>query len=279
LGSEYIYIVYKTTNIINNKYYVGVHRQNKNDLEFDGYYGSGMLLRSAINKYGKENFIRETLFVFDKENDAYDKEAEIVNETFIQKNMVYNLCVGGGHPPTLSGSENYMYGKTHTEEARKKISEKRKGKSVSNETKKKISDSMKGENHPLFGKYGKNHPNYGKRHSEETKLILREKNKGKIMSDESKAKMSMKAKERLKNKENHWNYGKHHSEETKQKISESQRGEKGNFYGKQHSEESKQKMKKPKIKVVCPYCGKIGGLPVMKRFHFDKCKHKINTTI
>ena len=53
----------------------------------------------------------------------------------------------------------------------------------------------------------------------------------------------------------------------------------GNFYGKQHSEESKQKMKKPKIKVVCPYCGKIGGLPVMKRFHFDKCKHKINTTL
>ena len=35
------------------------------------------------------------------------------------------------------------------------------------------------------------------------------------------------------------------------------------------------KYKKPKEKVVCPHCGKIGGKPVMYRYHFDNCKNKI----
>jgi hypothetical protein len=29
----------------------------------------------------------------------------------------------------------------------------------------------------------------------------------------------------------------------------------------------------PKIKFTCPHCGKIGG-PILKRWHFDNCKHK-----
>ena len=32
------------------------------------------------------------------------------------------------------------------------------------------------------------------------------------------------------------------------------------------------KFKKPKERVICPHCGKEGGKPVMKRYHFDKCK-------
>jgi hypothetical protein len=30
--------------------------------------------------------------------------------------------------------------------------------------------------------------------------------------------------------------------------------------------------RKPKEKVKCPHCNKIGGKPVMKRYHFEKCK-------
>jgi hypothetical protein len=45
-------IIYKTTNIINGKYYVGKDINNS-----ESYLGSGVLLKRAIKKYGKENFI------------------------------------------------------------------------------------------------------------------------------------------------------------------------------------------------------------------------------
>lgn len=50
-------IIYKTTNLINNKSYVG---QSKHDND-KKYLGFGPLLKKAINKYGKENFIKETI--------------------------------------------------------------------------------------------------------------------------------------------------------------------------------------------------------------------------
>ena len=50
--------VYKTTNKVNNKIYVGKHKSNRFD---ENYLGSGVLLSSAIKKYGKENFITEVL--------------------------------------------------------------------------------------------------------------------------------------------------------------------------------------------------------------------------
>ena len=57
-----MFIVYKTSNLINNHYYIGVHKQS--GTSFDGYYGSGVGLKRAIEKYGKKNFVRETLFSF-----------------------------------------------------------------------------------------------------------------------------------------------------------------------------------------------------------------------
>ena len=67
------YIVYKTTNLINNKIYIGVHRTNID--RFYLYFGCGCYKKdqkkkvttgfpAALRKYGWKNFKRETLFVF-----------------------------------------------------------------------------------------------------------------------------------------------------------------------------------------------------------------------
>ena len=49
-------IIYKTTNLVNQKYYIG--KDQKNNPE---YLGSGLALNRAIKKYGRENFIKEIL--------------------------------------------------------------------------------------------------------------------------------------------------------------------------------------------------------------------------
>ena len=100
------YIVYLTINKKNKKIYVGVHG-TKTD-KFDEYLGCGVYankpatykkskttFQCAVNKYGPDSFIRVTLRTFDNENDAYDLEEKIVNESFIKRSDVYNMVVGG----------------------------------------------------------------------------------------------------------------------------------------------------------------------------------------
>lgn len=101
------YIVYQTVNKINNKIYIGVHGTETPD-EFDGYLGNGISIyrpatymnpktpfQYAVKKYGVKNFIRTIIKEFDKEEDAYALEAEIVNEDFLRRADVYNLALGG----------------------------------------------------------------------------------------------------------------------------------------------------------------------------------------
>lgn len=86
------YTVYKTTNTLNGKIYVGCHITNS--LE-DGYLGSGLCLIRAVNKYGIDSFKKEILFCFDNKVEMFKKEKEIVNEDFIIRKDNYNLSVGG----------------------------------------------------------------------------------------------------------------------------------------------------------------------------------------
>lgn len=86
------FIVYKTTNTVNGRIYIGKHQTT--DLD-DGYLGSGTILTRAIRKYGKASFRKEVLFVFDNESDMNEKEAELVNEDFCLRSDTYNLAPGG----------------------------------------------------------------------------------------------------------------------------------------------------------------------------------------
>lgn len=108
------YIVYITTNLKNGKIYVGVHK-TKTPHKFDGYIGNGVRIpksnpqfkvkspsthfKKAVNKYGAKHFIRIVLSVFEKEQDAYDLEQDIVTEAFIKSDHTYNLRLGGSYSP------------------------------------------------------------------------------------------------------------------------------------------------------------------------------------
>lgn len=86
------YTVYQITNLLNNKIYVGVHQtKNLND----DYFGSGLNIKRAIQKYGIENFKKEYLHIFDNSINMFKAEKEIVDQIFIQKKETYNISVGG----------------------------------------------------------------------------------------------------------------------------------------------------------------------------------------
>lgn len=107
------WIVYQTTNKVNNKIYIGVHKTN-NPYKFDGYIGNGVYItqpntymyaktkfESAVKKYGTENFNRVVLSIFENEEDAYNEEARLVDENFLKRPDVYNMILGGKIPPEV----------------------------------------------------------------------------------------------------------------------------------------------------------------------------------
>ena len=89
--------VYRTTNRINQHFYVGVHITGD---PFDSYLGSGKILLAAITKYGIKNFYKEILVYSSSEEEAYRTEATIVTKEFIKRADVYNIKEGGfgGYP-------------------------------------------------------------------------------------------------------------------------------------------------------------------------------------
>lgn len=85
------FIIYKTTNLLNGKIYVGQHYTSADD----GYLGSGKILKSAINKYGKENFIRETLEYCNSDDIDKKEIFWISNLNTTNRDVGYNIAKGG----------------------------------------------------------------------------------------------------------------------------------------------------------------------------------------
>ena len=122
LSSDRKYVIYRTTNLVNGKSYVGKHETYNLD---DGYMGSGKLLKRAMKKYGRENFKTEILEVYDNERDMNLAERILV---VVDPDISYNLCPGGqggfgyinNHPKAKEWSKiNSSKGGPKTEEGRK----------------------------------------------------------------------------------------------------------------------------------------------------------------
>lgn len=159
----YIYI---TTNLINGKKYIG---KKESSVFIPEYLGSGKLIKRAIKKYGKENFIVEILQwckTVDELNQAERYHIKLNNAQ--QDPMYYNISEGGDWGDISQGLTAEQYkrwgdkirehhtGTTHSEETKRKISESRKKffqeKGYSKETIKKMRINNTGESNPNYGK-------------------------------------------------------------------------------------------------------------------------------
>ena len=121
--------IYKTTNLLNGKIYIGKTKKNKLS-----YLGSGIVLSMAIKKYGKEHFKKEIIDTAKTYKELNNKEKYwIAFYKSCDRNVGYNRSKGGDG---FSGI---------TQETINKISAKNTGKKRSVETKKKMSDASKGK--------------------------------------------------------------------------------------------------------------------------------------
>jgi group I intron endonuclease len=286
-------VIYKTTNLINNKIYIGQDSKNN-----PNYLGSGLLLKKAIKKYGKDNFTKEILeHCYSKEELDTQEQYWISKFDSIDLDIGYNIMKGGEGGDTISNHPN-----------RKEICEKMKLKEYSKLERLNRSERVTGKNNPLYGKHklifkrvicekcGKevDDRNYTRWHGEKcgTKPMAKLKcefcgkegfhldilthhneycklnpNKKKIerkpLSDEVKSKMNQSKK------------NKPLSEEHRNKLSLASKNKKKT---KEHGEklgkilEVRNKLPKPRIK--CEYC----GLEITKNnytmWHGEKCKNK-----
>lgn len=135
------FIIYETTNKINNKKYRGAHVTLN---LHDGYLGSGRLLKKAIAKYGFENFERKILCECDSVESMFEQEAIFVNPDWVEDPSTYNLKIGG------EGGWDYI-----NKEGLRWDEEKKKLHSI--EMKKKRESGEWGPKQPTYGFKGKEH--------------------------------------------------------------------------------------------------------------------------
>lgn len=268
-------LIYKAENLINSKVYIGFtlktldYRRKLH--EQLARKGAGYYFHYALNKYGFENFEWSVL------EDNLDEDACLVQESYwISKHQSnkseygYNLTSGGDHT-TLNpevckkiseaklGEKHPFYGKHHSEEMRRKISESSKGKhkerlaTYARNPKRlaTISKRFTGEGNPF----------YGKKHTEEFKKSRCGAGNpmfGKHLSEETKAKLSAKLKGRKREKSYKL------SEEHKAKISAGLKARDMTW--------TESRRLKCSSGYVCPYCGREFGKSHYTRYHGERCK-------
>ncbi|ABT16775.1 hypothetical protein ATCV1_Z641L [Acanthocystis turfacea chlorella virus 1] len=175
-----------------NKSYIGqtirpIEERFKEHQKSDSYC---VAIYRAIQKHKWENMTKEWFEVPDEDLNFYEEMLVALLGTLSPGG--YNLKEGGGSGGRMceesrekmsiatSGDKNPFYRKSHTDEAREKISNAKKGKTLSDDHKQKMSDSRKGANNY----------NYGKTLSDFQKQQISKAKKGKPLSVEHRQKMS-----------------------------------------------------------------------------------------
>lgn len=134
--------IYETTNLINGKKYIGKHISNKFD---NNYYGSGVALKRAINKYNKENF--RVVILEEVEDLALLSKLEtdyIIKFNAVKDNNYYNNSYGGEDEGWSGINKMYKEKPDLWRRSREKSSKSQTGQKRTLETKTKISNSLKG---------------------------------------------------------------------------------------------------------------------------------------
>lgn len=298
------YVIYKITNLLTNKSYVGKHvTKNINDK----YMGSGKVLKQSLKKYGIDNFIKEIIEECENEDIMNQREIFWISQlnTFLPNG--YNINVGG------KGGDNFTHNPNKELIRLKIIESKRNNPNLfSEDTKKKMSETRKGKSIsptysvtcPYCDKTGDkrnmvrwhfdncslNPNNVNKKRSFEKKqcphclmfhtpqnlaqshLNFCKENPNRIIKDYSYKKNnpeSLKKSYETRVKNNNLKM----SEETKEKISKKLMGIKRTD---EFREKQKNNLKKRWANMndhVCPHCNLTSkNLGNMKRWHFDNCK-------
>ena len=145
------HVIYKTTNTLTGRYYIGMHSTDNLD---DGYLGSGRRLKYSVKKYGQDKHTVEILEQCSDRPSLIEKEKEIVNHDLIKDDDCMNLHTGGMCGPISNlGSKRSeetkakMRAWVRTPEMGRKISKKLTGRSLSDEHKQKLKESHTGLTH------------------------------------------------------------------------------------------------------------------------------------
>ncbi len=190
------FMVYKITCLVNDKIYIGYTKQTLTE-RFRGHKKSSKhkntKLYNAFNKHGIENFTIEKLFQTHDKNEATDKEIELISE-YNTTHIGYNITSGGDGGSTTAGNvltdehkkkiSESLKGRTFTKEHKTRISENHHdvngennpfyGKTHTEETKKKIGsrEYSKGEKHHFYGKTTKTSFKEGKDHPRSQQVMI-----------------------------------------------------------------------------------------------------------
>jgi len=163
-------VIYKITNLINNKIYVGKDVKNRSY-----YYGSGKVLKFAIKKYGKENFKKEIIEECDKEQLSKREVYWIKKLRSNTANIGYNLTSGGEGGDTFT---NNLYKKEINEKRSKSLKGKLSGEknpSKRTEVRQRISKTLKSGYSsgriipPMLNKTMSENPNTGQKRTRKQK--------------------------------------------------------------------------------------------------------------
>lgn len=159
------------------KFYVG--KGKTSSVVRGKYKGSGLRIRRAIAKHGKDAFTAGLLSTHETEEEAYAMEAFFVNADMLDDPRCLNIYVGGNGPGRRPMSEEdkkkislRFKGKKKSEEHKRRISQGTKGRIITQEQRDKISKTKKGVPFPEIGKQRLSLANIGRKHTEEMKRAM-----------------------------------------------------------------------------------------------------------